>query len=213
MTVSLKSSGLASHTCSKVILLSCHQCKITKPSSYLSSFDSDSFSDILYISYLFKGDPVVLPIEDVDLLHVVVLAPNKLSLSRQSQLRVLRALQTKVFANSDIAKYIFVTTTFVLRALETKNANSDFAKYIFATNNLCGFVPLCVVKDKKGNPHPVDIFQGKSVLRTGLFQVEVFYPVVVPADDYCKYLIFILLVFITSIHFTYHSKTSLNLRV
>ena len=184
MTVSLKSSGLASHTCSKVILLSCHQCKITKPSSYLSSFDSD----ILYISYLFKGDPVVLPIEDVDLLHVVVLAPNKLSLSRQSQLRVLRALQTK-------------------------NANSDFAKYICVTNNLCGFVPLCVVEDKKGNPHPVDVLQGKSVLRTGLFQVEVFYPVVVPADDYCKYLIFILFVFITSIHFTYHSKTSLNLRV
>jgi len=97
--------------------------------------------------------------------------------------------------------------------MNKKFANSDFAKYIFATTNLCGFVPLCVVKDKKGYPHPVDVFQGKSVLRTGLFQVEVFYPVVVPADDYCKYLIFILFVFITSIHFTYHSKTSLNLRV
>ena len=64
--------------------------------------------------------------------------------------------------------------------MNKKFANSDFAKYIFATNNLCGFVPLCVVEDKKGNPHPVDIFQGKGVLRTGLFQVEVFYPVVVP---------------------------------
>ena len=89
-------------------------------------------------------------------------------------------------------------------------SNKQIAKYIFATNNLCGFVPLCVVKDKKGNPHPVDIFQGKSVLRSGLLQVEVFYPVVVPknARGYCIAFVFSLplslFILITSLVYSFH---------
>ena len=41
---------------------------------------------------LLEGDPVELPLEDVDLLHVVVRAPNVVSLPRQRQLCVFRAL-------------------------------------------------------------------------------------------------------------------------
>ena len=41
---------------------------------------------------LLEGDPVELPLEDVDLLHVVVRAPNVVSLPRQCQLCVFRAL-------------------------------------------------------------------------------------------------------------------------
>ena len=41
---------------------------------------------------LLKGDPVELALEDVDLLHVVVRAPNVVSLPCQRQLCVFRAL-------------------------------------------------------------------------------------------------------------------------
>ena len=38
---------------------------------------------------LLEGDPVELPLEDVDLLYVVILAPNEVALPGQGQLCVL----------------------------------------------------------------------------------------------------------------------------
>ena len=41
---------------------------------------------------LLKGDPVELALKDVDLLHIVVLAPDEVPLPCQCQLGILRAL-------------------------------------------------------------------------------------------------------------------------
>ena len=45
---------------------------------------------------LLKSDPVVLSVKDVDLFHVVIVAPNKVAFSCQRQFCVLRSLENAV---------------------------------------------------------------------------------------------------------------------
>ena len=46
--------------------------------------------------------------------------------------------------------------------------------------HLCCFVLLGVVKDKEGNPEPVDVFKRKSILRSRILQIQIFDAIVVP---------------------------------
>ena len=58
---------------------------------------------------LLEGDPVELALEDVDLLHVVLLASYKVTFPRQRQLRVFRSLKLKI----DIRKKCLILNTLV----------------------------------------------------------------------------------------------------
>ena len=101
---------------------------------------------------LFKGDPVELALEDVDLFHVVIGAPDIVALSGKCQFCVLSALTTHIL-----------------------NIRQPYVQF-----HLGGLVLLGVVKDKERNPKTMYIFQRKRVLRSRLFQIKVFDAVVVP---------------------------------
>ena len=48
--------------------------------------------------------------------------------------------------------------------------------------HLSGFVPLCIVEHQERDPQPLNIFQGQSVLRPSLLQVEILDPIVIPRE-------------------------------
>ena len=101
---------------------------------------------------LFKGYPVELALEDVDLFHVVIGAPDIFALSGKCQFCVLSALSNHIL-----------------------NINQPYIRF-----HLGGLVLLGVVKDKERNPKTMHIFQRKRVLGSRLLQIKVFDAVVVP---------------------------------
>ena len=70
-----------------------------EPAVYLTSSEQppriDPCMKCSYSAYLLKSDPVVLTVKDVDLLHGVIFAPDKVALSCHCQFCVLCSLEKK----------------------------------------------------------------------------------------------------------------------
>ena len=68
----------------------------SEPAVYLTSSEQSPRIDPWICSaYLLKSDPVVLTVKDVDLLHGVIFAPNKVALSCHCQFCVLCSLEKR----------------------------------------------------------------------------------------------------------------------
>ena len=68
----------------------------SEPAVYLTSSEQSPRIDPWICSaYLLKSDPVVLTVKDVNLLHIVIFAPDKVALSCHCQFCVLCSLEKR----------------------------------------------------------------------------------------------------------------------
>ena len=128
----------------------------------------------IQIHHLLECDSVELALKELDPLNIINFASNEVPLTRQSQLCFLSALQ-KVHNMEKMYVSPFSWLPHSLWCCQRQKTKTK-------TRYLGCFILFCVVKDKEGDPQPLNILERHSILRANPFQIEVLDSIVIPGN-------------------------------